>query len=280
MGIALAVLAAVTYGIADWCGGHAARRIDVLIVTVLGQAASLVLVAIAVAVLRDPVGGLWWGAAGGLAGVFGLVCFYSALAGGAMTVVAPITAVVSLSLPVIVGVATGDRPAPGAWVGIVLAVIAVALVGGIVGAAHAPVKRRDLLLAVLGGTGFGLIFVCLAQTPDDSGLWPLLAARVTSVAVAGGLVLATGRRLGSTSSAATRRALTFAVVAGVLDMIANVSYLFAARNELLSIVAAVTSMYPVPTIILAIGIDRERVSRSQLGGMAIAAVALVLVSVA
>ena len=69
-------------------------------------------------------------------------------------------------------------------------------------------------------------------------------------------------------------------MAGVLDMIANVSYLFAVRNELLSIVAAVTSMYPVPTIILAMGIDRERVSRSQLGGMAIAAVALILVSVA
>lgn len=279
MGIGLAVLAAVTYGIADWCGGHASRRLDALVVTVLGQSASLVLVALAVALLDDPVGGLAWGAAGGLAGVFGLVCFYSALAGGAMTVVAPVTAVVSLTLPVVVGVSVGDRPSGGAWAGIGLAVVAVALVGGIVGAAHAPVRRRDLVLATLGGSGFGLIFVCLAQAPDDSGLWPLLSARTVSVLVAGGLVLVTRRR-SVRPGWPTGAALVFALVAGLLDMTANVSYLVASRHEILAVVAAVTSMYPVSTIVLAMGVDHERVSRSQLGGMVLAVAALLLISVA
>ncbi|MFV0307750.1 MAG: EamA family transporter [Desertimonas sp.] len=278
MGIAFAVLAAVTYGIADWCGGHAARRIEALAVTVIGQAASLVLVAVAIVVLADPVGGLWWGAAGGLAGVFGLVCFYTALAGGAMTVVAPVTAVVSLAVPVIVGVATGDRPSVAAWVGIGLAVVAVALVGGILGVAYTAVRSRDLMFAGLGGVGFGLIFVCLAQTPDDAGLWPLLTARVASVSIAGALLVARGG-LGR-EARPDAIALRLALVAGMLDMTANVSYLIASRHELLSIVAAVTSMYPVSTIVLAVGFDRERVSRSQVLGMGLAGAAVLLVSAA
>lgn len=277
MGLGLAVLAAITYGIADWCGGHATRRLDAFVVTVAGQSASLVLVVAAVALLGDPVGGLAWGAAGGLAGVFGLVCFYTALAGGAMTVVAPVTAVVSLGLPVIVGVGLGDRPSAPAWVGIGLAVVAVASVGGVLGMAHGPVRRRHLVFAGLGGTGFGLIFVCLAQTPDDSGLWPLLTARVMSVLVAGTLVLATGR-WGRTVGRLGGGALAYALVAGLLDMTANVSYLLATRHEILPVVAAVTSMYPVSTIVLAMGVDRERVSRSQLGGMALAVTALLLIS--
>jgi len=276
VGVALAVVAAITYGIADWCGGKASRRMEALAVTVVGQAASLVLVGGVLVVLADPAGGLGWGAAGGLAGVLGLVCFYSALAAGSMTVVAPVTAVVSLTVPVVVGVATGDRPSSGAWLGIALAVLAVALVGGVVGAAHTPVRRRELVLAALGGLGFGLIFVCLAQAPDDSGMWPLLGARVASVVVAGALLLARHRRTGSGGVALVSWRL--AVVAGILDMIANVSYLVASRHELLSVVAVVTSMYPVSTVILAMGIDRERVSRSQLAGMGLAVTALVLVS--
>lgn len=277
MGIALAVVAALTYGVADWCGGHAARRTEALAVTVIGQAASLVLVVAAVIALADPAGGLWWGAAGGLAGVFGLVCFYSALAGGAMTVVAPVTAIVSLTVPVVVGVATGDRPSVAARVGIVLAVVAVGLVGGAVGVPHAAVRRRDLVLAGLGGVGFGLIFVCLAQAPADVGLWPLVTARVASVTVAGALLaLRRAGNGGRLQLGAT--AWRFALVAGMLDMTANVSYLIASRHELLSIVAAVTSMYPVSTIVLAVGVDRERVSRSQVIGMGLAGVALLLVS--
>lgn len=279
MGILLAVVAAVTYGVADFCGGKATRRLDALVVTVVGQAVSLVLVSIAVALMSDPRRGLGWGALGGLAGVFGLYCFYSALAGGVMTVVAPVTAVVSLTVPVIVGVALGDRPSLGAWLGIALAVVAVALVGGIVGAAHTPVRARDLVYATLGGVGFGVIFVALARAPDDSGLWPLAAARVTSVGVAGALVAFTGRLAGLRAPTA-RVALGIAVVAGLLDMTANVSYLVASRHEILPVVAAVTAMYPVSTIVLAVGVDRERVSHSQVAGMALAGVALVLISAA
>lgn len=275
----LAVLAAATYGVADWFGGHGARRMEALAVTLCGQTASLAFVAVTVGVLADPVRGLGWGAAGGLAGVLGLVCFYTALAGGSMTVVAPVTAVVSLSVPVVVGVALGDRPGRLAWVGIGLAVAAVALVGGVVGAAHLPVRRRELTFAVLGGTGFGLIFVCLAQAPDDAGMWPLLAARVASVSTAGTLLVAARRRAGRTvTDGWVRRGVALGVVAGLLDMTANISYLIATRHGLLSVVGVVTSLYPVSTIVLAMGLDGERVSRSQFAGMALAAGAVACVS--
>jgi len=276
----LAVVTAITYGVADWCGGHAARRMDALVVTVVGQTVSLGLVAVAVGLLGDELGGVGWGALGGIAGLLGLVCFYSALAGGSMTVVAPVTAIVSLTVPVVVGVALGDRPRPVAWLGMLTAVIAVALVGGVVGAVHTPVNRRELVLAAAGGVGFGLIFVALAQAPDDSGMWPLLGARVASVALAGVGLLAAGRRDPLRFRVAGGRGLRLAVVAGLLDVAANAAYLAATRRGLLSVVAVVSSMYPVSTIALAVGIDRERVSRSQLVGMGVAVLAVMLVSTA
>ncbi len=275
MGVLLAAIAAVVYGLGDWTGGHASRRMASLAVAVVGQSASLVLVTIAALVLADPLGGLGWGLAGGCAGVLGIVCFYAALAGGSMSVVAPTTAVVSLTVPVIVGVAQGERPSARAWVGIALAAAAVLLVGGIVGAAHQRIGRRQLTLSLLGGLGFGLIFVLLSHAPHRSGLWPLVGARLGSVGITAP-VLAWQVRRGVTAVA--RRAVPIAVVAGILDMLANVCYLAATRHGMLSIVAVVSAMYPVSTVVLATTVDGERVSRPQLGGMLLAAAALGLVS--
>lgn len=280
MGIVLAIVTAITYGVADWTGGHAARRMNAMAVTVVGQTASMVMVAIALVVLGDPAAGLGWGALAGTAGVVGLVFFYTGLAAGSMTVVAPVTAMVGLCAPVIVGLALGDRLSASAWLGVAAAVIAVALVGGIVGAAHAPVRRRDLIHAVLAGLGFGFVFVCLDRAPDDAGMWPLLGARLASVTI-GLVVLAVFRRRASIDYVRTtpsRRGVLLAVAAGLLDMTANASFLAASRHGMLAVIAVISSMYPVTTIALAMGVDRERVSRSQIVGMAVAVLAVVLVS--
>src|SRR5882672_9379229 len=106
MSILLAFSSALVYGVADWCGGRASRFHPSAIVTLVGQAISLILVVAAVAVMGTPVPAaatIGWGLIAGAAGAVGLACLYYAFANGAMTVVAPISAVVGAVLPVVVG---------------------------------------------------------------------------------------------------------------------------------------------------------------------------------
>ena len=276
MAILLAALCAVNYGLADYCGGRASRSVASTIVTFLGQATSLVLVVVGVVIIGTPIASahdLWWGAAAGAAGGLALSAFYLALSRGAMTVVAPMTAVVSAVLPVVVGLLMGERPSGTAIVGIVVACLAVALVSGAIGTHHQHTSLATLVLAASAGIGFGFIFVAFARTADDSGLWPLVSARAASLPVVAIVVAFTRPGRGALRSMAW-----LIVASGVLDMAANLFYLEASHRGLLSIVAVVSSMYPVGTVCLAFALDHERVSRSQALGLACAATALTLVS--
>lgn len=276
MPILLALTSAVIYGVADYCGGRASRFHPSAVVTALGQSVSLVLVSVVVLVMGTavPGGGTFaWGVAAGIGGAVGLSCLYHAFAHGAMTVVAPISAVVGVSLPVIAGLIEGERPEPIAYVGIALAVTAVALVSGAIGERDRPTPPVIIGFAVAAGLGFGWMFVALDRTDPDSGMWPLVAARLGSVPFLFALCLVSGARPGRQT-----RLLLLAVVAGVLDMAANLTYLEATRRGLLSIVAVVSSLYPASTVALAFVLDRERVNRWQAAGMGLAAVAVVLVT--
>jgi drug/metabolite transporter (DMT)-like permease len=274
--ILLAALCAVTYGLADYSGGRATRSVASAVVTLLGQATSLALVIAGLVIVGTPMASshdLWWGAAGGVAGGFALVAFYSALSRGTMTMVAPITAVVSAVLPVIVGLSLGERPSGPALVGIVVACLAVALVSGAIGTRHQETHLSTVVLAAAAGVGFGFIFIAFARTADDSGLWPLVAARAASLPVLAIIVTATRPGIG-----ALRSVVWLVLASGVLDMAANLFYLEASHRGLLSIVAVISSMYPVSTVCLAFGLDHERVSKSQAVGLGLAATALALVS--
>jgi drug/metabolite transporter (DMT)-like permease len=152
------------------------------------------------------------------------------------------------------------------------AVVAIALVSATGGAG--PVTTRVLGMALASGALFGVFFVLLAQTHDDSGMWPLVGARATSVVL--GLILVLGRRL---SLGMPRRLLGWVLVAGVGDIGANALYLLATREGLLSVVAPVSALYPVATVLLAFGLDRERVRPVQVVGLGLAAVSLVLTAV-
>ena len=272
----LAALCATTYGVADYCGGRASRSVASTVVALLGQATSLVLVVTGVALIGTPIASthdLWWGAAGGAAGALALIAFYRALSRGAMTVVAPTTAVVSAVLPVIVGFALGERPSTTALVGIVAACLAVALVSGAIGTRHQDTRFSTVVLAVGAGVGFGFIFIAFARTADDSGMWPLVAARAASLPILAIIVAATRPARGG-----LRSVIVLVLASGVLDMGANLFYLEASHRGLLSVVAVISSMYPVSTVFLAFGLDHERVSKTQAAGLACAVTALALVS--
>ncbi|MEY2610083.1 MAG: hypothetical protein RLZZ128_732 [Actinomycetota bacterium] len=275
MEIVLAAAAACVYGLGDFCGGRASREADSFTVTFIGQIFSVLILGVALIVLADPVAPSrdWlWGAAGGIGGFVGLSMFYFALAKGSMTVVAPTTAVVSAVVPAAAGIGFGERPSMVAYVGVLVAIIGIALVTGAVGAAHAPTPRRIMMIAVLGGCGFGWMFVCLDRTSEDSGMWPLLAARIESISIAAIVI-------GARRSGRVRRVPALALWAGLFDMGANVLFLLANREGLLTLVSVITALYPVSTIVLAIRLDHERATRSQAVGMVCAGLALALVAV-
>jgi drug/metabolite transporter (DMT)-like permease len=214
---------------------------------------------------------------GGIAGSTGVLGLYYALARGNMTVVAPITGIVAAAVPVIVGLALGERPGLLAGVGIVLALVAVLLIGGIVGVGQVRVSPTIVLLAALVGVAFGMLFVAYSRAGEDSGLWPLLTARLGATPL-----LVIGLMLGRRRDRSIRPSLDAArpaVVIGVLIGLANGLYLLAAHEGLLSIVAVLVALYPASTVALAAALDGERASRSQIAGMALAIVAVATITV-
>jgi drug/metabolite transporter (DMT)-like permease len=277
--IVLGLAVAVVYGSADFLGGLATRRSSTFAVVALSQAWGLAVLVAAWPLFGDahPVPrDLALGAAAGAVGLVGVALLYQALADGSMGVVAPITAVGAAVLPLAWGLGSGERPAPVALAGMVVALVAVALVAGGASAeagSPAPGAGRHLGLAAGAGAAFGALFILLAATGDDAGLSPLVAARVASLT----LLLAAAAILRPPLRPAPGAAAAVAG-AGLLEMAANVLFLLAARRGLLSLVAVLASLSPAATSLLARTVLGERLRRVQVGGLGLALVGLVLIA--
>ncbi len=279
MAVLLALAAAAVYGASDFLGGLATRRARPTVVVLLSQSAGLTVLVLVLGFLSDadPVASdLRAGAGAGLVGALGVSLLYLALARGVMSTIAPVTALSAAALPVLVGVLDGDRPSASAAVGIAVAFVAIALItreGPGSRDVDTRAARRYLPVALLAGACFGAVFILLGRTSDDAGLWPLVAARVTSSAVLGVVVVA--RRVPLRPPRGTVRTI---VGAGVGDMAANVLFLLAARRGLLAVVSVLTALYPASTVVLAQTVLGERLRRPQLAGLGAAAGAAVLIA--
>jgi drug/metabolite transporter (DMT)-like permease len=271
----LALASSIAYGAADFLGGFAARGAHVLRVVAIAAPVSF-----AVELLLWPVigasfssGAVAWGAASGLASAVAFALLYKTLAIGPMSVLSPITALVSAALPVAVGLATGDSLSALAVVGIILALIAVVVVSG--GDAGGVRPSRDALLLAFGaGAAIAVQLICLDQAPHGSGVAPLIVGR----ALASVLTLSAVVAFGATRLGPARPDLGAAVGSGALDSVANFSFLIAARHGDLSIVAVITALYPAATVLLARVLLGERIGRVQLAGLGVAAAAVSLLA--
>jgi drug/metabolite transporter (DMT)-like permease len=274
--IVLAAGAAVLWGTSDFCGGKGSRHAGALSVGLMSQVASLPVLAGALLLVSGTPRGvdLGWGTLAGVAGLGGVVLLYRGLSTGAMTVVSPVTAVTAAVLPLGVGLVLDGPLGPTALAGVVIAVTAIALVSTGHRGAHAPVTAGLVALALGSGTMFGLAFVLLGQVDPASGLWALVGLRIGALAV--GLPLALQLR---TDLRLSRHAWGWTALAGSLDVLGSAFYLTAVMQGHLSIVAVLSSLYPASTVLLALGIDRERLRAVQVAGLAFAASALVLVTI-
>lgn len=271
----IALAGSLSYGAADFLGGIAARGAHVLRVVVIAAPASLV-----VELLLWPAVGadfassaLVWGAASGVASAAAFALLYRTLAIGPMSVLSPVTALVSAALPVIVGIVGGETLSGLAVGGIVLALMAVVMVSGGTDVHGLRPGRTALLLAFGAGAAIALQLVCLDQAPDDSGVAPLIVGRTVSSAITLAAVFALRRRLGT-----NRPGLLASAAAGALDSLANFAFLMAVRDGDLAVVAVITALYPAGTVLLARVLLAERIGRVQLAGLGLAAVAVSLLA--
>jgi uncharacterized membrane protein len=274
VGLVLGLLAALAYGASDFVAGVGARRSSAGRVTLIAQPFGLVAAAVALALFRGAGPGtsaLVWGALSGVGSGIGTISLYQGLAVGRMGVVAPLSAVVTAALPAVVGLATGERLSAVALAGLGLAVPAVALVSRQPhpGAGHGSGAR----FGVLAGCGFAFLFIALDRAGTQAGAWPLLPGQAVAVLV----VLPVAVRL-LDPAARWRRAAGPGVVAGLLGGTANLLFLAATGAGQLAVVAVLTALYPVVTIVLARGILGERWTRSQAAGLIAAGIAVGLIS--
>lgn len=288
----LSLTGALVYGAADFLGGLAAKRISAILATALGAASGLVLLLIVLPFL----GGTWttadlaWGAAAGVAGTIAIGLLYACLAIGPMSILSPLTAVVSAITPMAWGlVVGGERFGPlGVWA-LALALVAVVLVGFVPERGAVRPSARGLLMAVGSGAGIGAYYILISQTADASGLVPLVATRgVTAVlgfAVAGVVAFVAVRRVrqaDAPSPARPERAkgIRLALWCGVVDVTANALLLLGIRAGDLSVAAVLGALYPAGTILLAAIVLRERIAPVQWAGLALALAAAAMLAVA
>src|SRR6516165_3664108 len=288
MVILLGLAAAMLYGTGDFLGGLASRRVQVLPVLMLAETAGVIVALLAVAMSPGPVrmAGLAWGISAGLIGGLGLIIFYTGLAAGPMSVVAPVSGLVSTILPVAVALAQGERPGVGVYAGALLCLVAIVLASsagdtaGDTRSGSGPARRpgrlgRAIAYGTASGVSFGLFFLLIRNAGQSGEVWPVAAGRIGELAI----VLAAAAVLRPGLLRGVRGGIPLvAAGAGVMDVVANICYVAATRTGAFGLAVVLASLYPGVTVLLARVVLGERLRWIQRVGLALAAVGIVLVA--
>ena len=281
MPAALALLASLLWGTADFLGGTASRRLPVASVLAVSQLVALLgllPIALVLGAFDEPAGYLLPGIAAGVCGIIALGAFYRALAVGTMGVVAPIAAL-GVVVPVGFGLLGGESPSGLQVAGILAAVAGVVLASG--PELNGKAGAMPLLLAGVAALGFGVVFVLLAAGSEGGGagavVMTLIMMRVTSVTLMAVILVALSRRRG-TAFGVRPADLPVLIGVGVLDVGANGAFSLSSQGDLISVTAVLASLYPVVTVLLARQLHGERLVGPQIPGVALALVGVVMLA--
>ena len=283
LGVVLPLISSACWGGSDFLGGMLSRRLPVLTVVISSQlvgAATVLLVALA---LREPLPvDLWLPIVGGALGAVGLVLFYSGLAIGTMSIVAPIAACGAV-VPVMYSIAAGQVPRPLVMAGLVsaLAGVVLASVASGIEVESSPNRRPRMAAAAAVGAaiGFGLFLLFLGRAgaaSPQSQVWLAAASRAGSIPLVA--VMLVVNRTAPPWRSLSLGDLGQVAAIGIGDVSANTLFLFAAGAGSLAVAAVLGSLYPIGTVVLARVVLRERVSPVQAAGAALAMLGVVLVS--
>lgn len=269
------LMAAISWGAGDFSGGFASKRANVYTVVLITQAVGVFLLAASAYLMAEempPLGGMIWGAVAGVFISIALLALYRGLSQGRMGLVAPTSAVVAASVPVIYGAFYEGLPATLQMIGFAFALIAVWLIAG-GGDESSKIERSDLILPLIAGTGFGLFFISIDKVSDTAVLWPLTAARIAAV-ITLLIFIAYSREIYVPS----KNVLPVIVLAGIFDTGGNTFFALASQAGRLDIASITSSLYPAGTVLLAWIMLKEKLSPKQWIGVAAALVSIVFIS--
>jgi drug/metabolite transporter (DMT)-like permease len=270
--IALALGASLTWGFADFFGPLKGRTLGALRVLVYVQLGGLVVIALIVAIRGKGPADLaaLFAIPAAISGTLGLYAYYRGMAVGAMSIVAPIAGI-SAAVPLIFGIATGDRPSLWQWLGIAGAL------GGVFLASREPGSGGRVAagvgLALLAAIGFGGYFPPMHEAGNADFWWASLFFRMTSASVI--LAAVAIRR---PSLAVEPIQVPLLALIGIGDMLGNLLFAAASTSGLVSITSVLASLYPIVTVVLARLVLKERVARSQEAGIALTLAGVALIS--
>ena len=291
LAVVLALASAIGYGGSDFAAGLASRSAPVIQITLLASAVSALIVVAALPFAASPgpsATALAWGFAAGLGGTLGAFALYLGFRHAAFSVAAPLSAVAAAGFSVLAGLLYGERPTALALTGIVLALPAIvgvsvsaggeeaeeAAAEGAATGTHAGRPAAGVILGLLAGVGFALLFIGLDRAGSGSGLWPVVAATAGEFAAA--LVAAVAVR---SFALCGGRARLLAVITGVAGATGTILFFFATHQGFLAVTAVLTSLYPAVTIVLARTVLGERLTALRLAGLGLAGVCVSLIAV-
>ncbi len=279
MAAVLALLAAFSYGLGDFAGGLGSKRGSPWMVALVSQLAGAVSVAVLALLLPgSPTAAdfAWALLAGGFAG-FGTLFLYRGLARGRMGVVSPVSGVGAALVPVLVGLAAGERPSSLVWLGMLAALPGIWLVSRIPEEYDVGDHGSGLLDGVLAGAGFGGMFAAIAQVDEEAGYLPIVLDQFVGGVVL--LVVAVALRVDWVPRLRDGQAAAVAagVFAGVLAGASTALFLAARHAGHLVVAGVLTALYPAFTVLLAALLLRERVHRSQAVGLGLCLACIALV---
>ena len=283
----LAIFSSISFGAGDFLGGLAARRAALLLILLGNQLAALAALLI-VAFAADPFflssADLKLSILAGLSTSIGIPLLYKGLAIGPMSIVAPVTALAAILLPVLYGIqALSEAPDLLTYAGFAIAGFAVFLLGGGerffsalgAGKGNQGTPLRAFAYALGSGICIATFYVATKRCSAESGLWPLVVARCIALCVYSAVAIV-GRRREVLAWPGARLAI-FVFLSGALDGGGNAFYILAAHAGDLGIVATITSLYPATTILLARYGLGERISLPQAIGIVSALVAIAVI---
>lgn len=284
--VVIGLSSALIFGAADFMGGMASRRMNSILATAIAAVSGLVVLLLALPFL----GGVWstqavlLGAASGVSGAVAIGLLYACLAIGPMSILSPLTAVVSAIVPLSVGLAQGERLGTIGYLALGIALVAVVLVGFVPEKGAVRPSLRGVLMAIGSGIAIGAFLIIIDRTPDDSGIVPILMNRAVNAtimfSIVGILVLIAARRGRRSPTMGVRAGLLIAIGCGLIDAIANAGILLGVRIGDLSVIAVLTALYPAGTIILAAVVLKERIALLQYVGLVLAVVAGAMLALA
>ena len=275
MTVLLGLLAALSVGTSDFLGGLASRRANPVVVTASSTLVGFLLAFVAALLVASElkVADLGWGALGGVALALGLVALYAGYARTRVSIAAPVAGVGAAGLPVVVEALFGDDTlSRAATAGILLGLVAIGLVS-ITRSDQRGTVGSSVLYGLGGAAGIGLLFVCLANSAEDSGLWPIVAARASGFVV---LIAIMGAKRLTPSMSGRGWLLVIAIAA--LVTAGNTMFLTATRVGSTSVAAVLNSLFPAVTVFWAWVVFGERLRKVQLLGLGVALVAVGLIA--